>query len=300
MIRHLNKNDHPPRRLIVLGGSGFIGKAIATESLKAGINVISLGRDDIDLVHPDSGTRLAKMLDEGDAIMMSSARAPAKTFEMMLENLTMLKPLIYAIGSAHPSHIVYVSSDAVYSDSPDPLSEFSETNPATVHGIMHKTRETILQNEVSIRFGVPFVVIRPTLIYGKDDPHNGYGPNKFFRLVQTGKNISIFGKGEELRDHVSIHDVAQLTVKLLLRRSEGVLNIATGDTSSFRDIAKQIIALSKLPLNIDEIPRAGPMPHNGYRAFDTFLTKLAFPEFSYKSLETGLIEMSKEMKDRPL
>ena len=46
-------------------------------------------------------------------------------------------------------------------------------------------------------------ILRPTLIYGAGDPHNGYGPNRFRRLAATGKPIILFGEGEERRDHVT-------------------------------------------------------------------------------------------------
>ena len=40
-----------------------------------------------------------------------------------------------------------------------------------------------------------------------------------------------------MRDHVSIDDVAQLTVDLTLSNFEGVLNIASGKVKSFREVA---------------------------------------------------------------
>ena len=70
---------------------------------------------------------------------------------------------------------------------------------------MHATREAILKN----KFSKILCILRPTLIYGIGDSHNGYGPNKFLRLIKKNKNISLFGKGEELRDHVSINDVTK-------------------------------------------------------------------------------------------
>ena len=49
-------------------------------------------------------------------------------------------------------------------------------------------------------------ILRPTLIYGEGDPHNGYGPNKFMRLAKKNEDILLFGKGEELRDHININE----------------------------------------------------------------------------------------------
>ena len=71
------------------------------------------------------------------------------------------------------------------------------------------------------------LIIRPTLIYGPGDPHNGYGPNRFMRLAIVNKNIELFGKGEEVRDHIHIDDVGKIISMLILRRVVGILNLVT-------------------------------------------------------------------------
>src|SRR5262249_34300114 len=119
-------------------------------------------------------------------------------------------------------------------------------------------------------------------------PHNGYGPNRFRRFAAAGEPIALFGKGEELRDHVLIDDVAELAMRIIYRRSTGALNIATGTTTSFREIAETVVRLSRRPVPITELPRTGPMPHNGYRAFDIAACRAAFPDFSFVPLQGGL------------
>jgi nucleoside-diphosphate-sugar epimerase len=83
----------------------------------------------------------------------------------------------------------------------------------------------------------PLAVVRSTLIYGSGDPHNGYGPNRFRRLADAGQEIVLFGEGEERRDHVLVDDVAEIVCRVIERRSQGTLNIATGEVMSFRAIA---------------------------------------------------------------
>ena len=56
--------------------------------------------------------------------------------------------------------------------------------------MMHIIRESILGK----KFGKKILIIRPTLIYGKHDNHNGYGPNQFLRLAQKNKNIHLLEK----------------------------------------------------------------------------------------------------------
>ena len=70
---------------------------------------------------------------------------------------------------------------------------------------MHLTRENLLNK----LFSEKILILRPTLVYGKNDPHNGYGPNSFIRLARKNKDIKIFGK-EKKRDHIHIEDVVQI------------------------------------------------------------------------------------------
>src|SRR4029077_5750273 len=129
--------------------------------------------------------------------------------------------------------------DAVYKDSAQPLNESSCAEPSSLHGVMHLAREVALRQE----YPGPIAVVRATLVYGLDDPHNGYGPNRFRRLAAAGQDIVLFGEGEERRDHVLIDDVAEIVRRVLMRRSRGVLNVATGSVHSFRDIAERIAAM---------------------------------------------------------
>ena len=124
-------------------------------------------------------------------------------------------------------------------------------------------------------------MLRPTLIYGAADPHNGYGPDRFRRLAAAGKDIVLFGEGEERRDHVAVEDVAQIAVRVLKHRSHGVLNVASGEVHSFRSVAEIAVAFAAKPVGITGTPRNGPMPHNGYRPFDVSATRAAFADFRY-------------------
>src|SRR3981189_2776150 len=109
---------------------------------------------------------------------------------------------------------------------------------------------------------------RLSTIYGAADPHNGYGPNRFRRLAAAGQDIVLFGEGEERRDHVLIEDVAELIWRVRAHRSGGILNVATGEVRSFREIAERIAAMAAPAVAVRGSPRTGPVPHGGYRAFD--------------------------------
>jgi nucleoside-diphosphate-sugar epimerase len=151
---------------------------------------------------------------------------------------------------------------------------------------MHLAREIMLRAALKL----PLAILRPTLIYGAKDPHNGYGPNRFRRLAAKGEAITLFGEGEEKRDHVHVHDVAALVSAVVQHRSTGTLNIATGRSVSFREVAEMIAALSS-PVEIRGTPRQNPITH---RHFDITDCLKAFPEFHYISLRDGLARVAKE------
>jgi nucleoside-diphosphate-sugar epimerase len=285
MLVHRCSKPAPPARVVVIGARGFIGGAIARHLAQEGRHNLALGRAQLDLLDANAGDKLAAMLRPSDAMVMVSAQAPCKTPTMMLDNVRMAAVVCEAIASRPVDHVVYVSSDAVYADAPLPLSESAPAAPTTLHGAMHLAREQMLASVVG---DTPFAILRPTLVYGAADPHNGYGPNRFRRFANSGEPIVLFGEGEERRDHVDVADIAAVTRLVLDHRSHGILNIATGAVTSFRDVADQVVALSPNKVPIKGSPRVGPMPHNGYRPFDPAATFAAFPGFRYTPLAEGL------------
>jgi nucleoside-diphosphate-sugar epimerase len=156
---------------------------------------------------------------------------------------------------------------------------------------MHLAREQMLSATAG---ETPFAILRPTLVYGAGDPHNGYGPNRFRRLANRGERIVLFGAGEERRDHVLVNDIAEIVLRVLQHRSSGILNVATGTVASFRALAEQVTSLAPQQVAIEPTPRNGPMPHGGYRPFDPAATAKAFPDFRYTPLAEGLVEAQRQ------
>lgn len=284
MLKHLNAVPQAPQRVVVVGAGGFVGGAIADLLETQKVSVVRVARQDVDLLAPSAAAKLAKLFQPGDALVAAAAMAPCKNAEMLKNNIVLALALVAAAKSASLSHVLNIGSDAIYADSDMPLDEASVTAPDSMHGVMHLARETMFRSEVS----VPTAFLRPTLIYGTGDPHNGYGPNRFRRLAADGKPIVLFGEGEERRDHVSVDDVAELASRILFHRSVGVLNAATGTATSFGDVARLAIQVAGTGAPIQFSPRSGPMPHNGMRPFDASGTKAAFPDFSYTTLAEGL------------
>lgn len=287
MIEHLNRSPVPPRRVVVMGAGGFVGSAISARAAQGSIPVLALGRKEIDLLHPDAAARLAALLEPDDAFVAISALAPCKNPEMLVGNMVMGRAMVEALELRPVGHVIYVSSDAVYADNPLPIGESWWTAPGTLHGAMHLAREVMFR----LQTAAPLAVLRPSLLYGAKDPHNGYGPNRFRRQIENGQDITLFGEGEEKRDHVFIDDLAELALQVLLFRSKGNLNVATGEVRSFREIAEKMVALAGKAVAVKGSPRSGSMPHGGYRPFDISACRAAFPQFRYTPLDQGLAKL---------
>jgi nucleoside-diphosphate-sugar epimerase len=280
-----------PARAVVLGSGGFIGNVILQKLCADGTSVVGLPRDTLDLLADGAAERLSSMLRADDALVIAAGTAPCKTPTMMLENVRMMASVCEALAIQPVAHLVYISSDAVYADGPLPLTEVSPAAPTSLHGAMHLAREHMLR---AVAGAIPFAILRPTLVYGAGDPHNGYGPNKFRRQANGGERVVLFGEGEEERDHVDVDDIARITSLVLDRRSSGVLNVATGAVASFRAVAEKVIALAPRQVQITGLPRNGPIPHNGYRPFDPSATLAAFPEFRYATIDAGFARAQRQ------
>ena len=284
MLEHRNASPRAPRRVVVIGAGGFVGGALVGRLAKERIPTLALSRGHVDLLQPGAADALAALLEPTDSVVAVSALAPVKNTRMLADNLRMVLAMVEALTKAPVAHVVNISSDAIYADGPLPLTERSPAAPTSLHGAMHAARELAFGAEAK----APLAHLRPTLIYGASDPHNGYGPNRFRRLAAEGKEIVLFGEGEERRDHVYIEDVAEIVARVLKHASVGALNIATGEVHSFRDLAEQAAAIAGKRSTIKGSPRSGPMPHGGYRPFDIAACRKAFPDFKYTPLREGL------------
>ena len=284
MLEHLESTPTRPARVVVIGAGGFVGGAIAGRLVADGVAVLALTRAELDLLQPDAAARLKDLLRPADSVVFVSALAPAKTVPLLMQNLRMAEAACAALAETEIAHLLYVSSDAVYADDANPVTERSPLAPSTLHGMMHAARESMLR--ASTR--APFAALRPTLIYGAADPHNGYGPNRFRRQAARGEPIAIFGEGEERRDHVAIEDVAALAALMLARRSAGALNAATGRSISFREVAETVAAQFGGRVPVESRPRQGTPPHLAHRHFDIAGCHRAFPRFRFTALAEGL------------
>ncbi len=290
MLTHNNASYETPARVVLLGGSGFVGSLLTENLSQNDVPVLSLSSADVDLCSDSGVAKLSAALQPTDSLVVLSALTPDKGrgIDTFMKNLKMIEGVCTAIKSVQPAHVVYFSSDAVYPLSVNPVREDSPAAPADLYGAMHVARELMLKDTVENAF----CVLRPTLIYGANDSHNSYGPNRFRRQAAADGKIGIGGEGEETRDHVYVHDVAELVRLVLGHRSQGTMNVATGQSVDFGTLARMIASQFDKNVEVCPSPRGMPVTH---RSFDTTACRKAFPEFVFTSLEDGLAEARKDV-----
>jgi len=273
-------------RVVIIGG-GFIGKQVF-KNLNNSNKVkkcVLIPRKVIDLTKQKSINQLKLKLKPKDIIFFTAAKAPVKNNYMLLQNIKIATNFCEAVKDIKNLTFYYLSSDAVYKDSKKLLTEDSITQPDSLHGIMHLSREIIFRN----CFKKNLSFLRPTLVYGLNEPHNGYGPNSFFRKAIRNQSIRLFGKGEELRDHISINDVSKIIALIIIKKKIGVFNIVTGKRISFYDIAKSIIKITSSKSKIEFVKRQGPIPHNGFRIFNNTKLMSIIKKYKFHSLKNTFL-----------
>jgi nucleoside-diphosphate-sugar epimerase len=293
ILTHTRSPAGSPPRTVVIGAAGFVGRAVSDRIAALGGNVLRLARAEVDLGVDTATERLVGYLKPDDCVVIAAVKVPCKTADMVVHNLAMMARITNALKAQPVDHVVYVSSDAVYADSAQPLKEDSFKGPDNLYGIMQLTREVMLCDVVpdSSR-----TFVRPTMIYGIADPHGGYGPNQYLRLAKANKDITLFGQGEERRDHVFIDDVAEIISRIVRQRSTGAVNVASGDVHSFNSIATQVAGLFGNRVKVIGTPRNGPMPHNGYRPFDISAIGAAFPDLRMTAVPAGVERVFRDLQ----
>jgi nucleoside-diphosphate-sugar epimerase len=286
MLTHLQPAPAKPARVVILGASGFIARALATKLSADQIPCLAVASRQIDLAAPDAGAKLAALLQPGDAVVMTAALTPDKGRDTatLMKNIRMAEQVAAALTVKPFAHLVYLSSDAVYDWRHPLVSESSAPSPTDLYSAMHLAREQALAAATAAA-KVPYCILRPCAVYGPGDTHNGYGPNRFARTALAEGKIKLFGGGEETRDHVFIDDVVGVIGLALRHRSTGTLNLVSGRSAAFAEVAAMVAGLCPRPVVIETLPRNGAVTH---RHFDATALLRAFPSHRPIPLVEGL------------
>jgi len=277
MLEHRNANPALPKRVVVLGARGVIGKALVARLKAESAALLALSSSDIDLLDEAAAERLRGLLRADDALVVLAALTPDKGRDIatFMRNLCMGEAVAKALGGGGCDQVIYLSTDAVYRLGPHLITEAAPADPPDLYGAMHKAREVMLASVVE---PARLAILRATMVLAPYDTHGSYGANRFRRQARESGKITLSGRGEETRDLIYLDDLTSLIRSVLAHRSHGLLNAASGVSLSFLEVARLVAAQFADRPEIVFTPRTVPITH---RHYDITATRRAFPTFRF-------------------
>lgn len=225
-------------RTLVLGGTGFIGRALTSLMAERGMDFISIGSKDINLGSEGAHEKVSDLASRCSSVVFLSAKAPTKTITDLCRNSMITESVCKGLAQVSTiKHLTLISSDAVYSSRESFVSEATPPAPDSLHGVMNLSREIACSQIGDFKIAI----IRPTGVYGPGDTHNSYGPNRFARQITRTSQVDILGKGYGIRDHIYVGDLARLILRAVHGHESGLANAVSGTSISFRDLASLMV-----------------------------------------------------------
>ena len=250
------------QRVCVTGGAGFIGVKLVGALLERGNEVVVL--DDLSVgrrerVPGDAHLVIGDIRDAGvvrealagcDAVAHLAARVAIRSsFEFAVEDASVnlvgtASVLRGAIDAGTVRRFVLASSMAVYADSaaPRPLDESHATQPASPYGVSKLAAERLV-NLMCAQAGVSGGVLRLFNTYGPGQTFSPYVGvvTIFVNDILAGRDVTIFGDGEQCRDFVHVDDVAgAFALAIEHGHANGTYNIGTGRATSVNTLYAQV------------------------------------------------------------
>lgn len=193
-------------RILVIGGTRFIGVYLTHSLVEAGHEVVLFNRGN----HP-APPGVGQITGDRTDSSQLKAKLAQENFDVIFDNngreLTDTQPLA-EIFQGRVQHFVYMSSAGVYLKSDQlPHVEGDACDPKSRHLGKYQT-ETYLQ-----QLGIPFTSIRPTYIYGPKN-YNDLESWFFDRIVRD-RPVPIPGNGLHITQLGHVKDLAQAMTQVI-------------------------------------------------------------------------------------
>lgn len=263
-------------RILVLGGTRFLGRAVAAEAVRRGHKVVCAARGEAGPV-PD-GAELVKVdRDAEDGL----APLAGERFDGVVDVATISYPWVRraldALG-AQADHWTFISSISAYANPSKvddellpPRQEQGERTPdadPTLYGSIKVACEQAVLESVGDRA----FVVRAGLITGPDDEHDrfGYWPARLSR----GGRVAV-PDVDQLIQHVDVRDLAAWVVHAIESELVGVYD-GIGPAAPLRDVLREIAevvdpAAELVPVPEEKLLELGVTPWSGPRSLPLWL-----------------------------
>jgi len=264
-------------KYVVTGGAGFIGSNIVKLLVKNGhdVSVIdNLHTGNISRLKDVEGKILFNKIDIRDfdklnqnihdvdgifhqaalTVVPESFEKPDEYYDVNVNGTKNIFKIAKKLGVK----VVFASSSSIYGNVNEiPIKENFEKNPINPYGKTKVEKEKLAQD--FWRDGIDIIGLRYFNVYGKGQTGSYAGViTQFMKKIDNSLPPIIHGKGDQVRDFVSVEDVAKANLKSMeASTTQDFLNIGTGKSVSILELAKLMIKISSKnlePIFDDELP----------------------------------------------
>jgi UDP-glucose 4-epimerase len=263
------------RRILVTGGSGFIGRHVVAALANAGgsVRVVDLKP------HPDPAVEVV----QGDIVdpavlerafapgvdsvvhlaavtsVLRSLEHPELTYRTNVEGTAAVLEQCRKAGAAA---LAFASTNAVTGTMRAPaIVETATLEPLTPYGATKAAAE-MLMSAYTASYGVRCTSLRLTNVYGPGMQAKDSIVARLMRAIRLGRTFEIYGDGRQVRDYVHAADVVE-AVRLALsdERWSGPMVIGTGTSLSVLEVIEQVRRVTGAELGVRHGPaKPGEMP----------------------------------------
>lgn len=252
--------------VLITGGYGFIGSHVAEEFHKEGYSVfiidnLSTGNPDNikfkhNFFHLDIEDRRCKEIfksNKFDVVINLAAQINVTSsienpYRDTMSNILGLTNMLQLSAEYGVKKFVFASSAAVYGNNEEiPLREDAVLDPLSPYGMSKSTGEFYC-NKWSELYGLSVLCFRFSNVYGPRQGMLGEGGvvSIFIERAAQGKELSVFGSGNQTRDFIYVKDVANAVYKSVKDNISGIFNLSTGSESSVNELIETLDSLQPL------------------------------------------------------